>query len=320
MTPDRPGLAVGFILAATFTMALQDAVVKLVSADLPLWQLFTLRSAMVLPVLVVVAVGSRNGRSLWPEDFGWAFLRGLFLVGMYVAFYAALPHLPISTVAAAYYTGPLFITLFAGLLLRERIGLFRAGCIALGFVGVLVILRPGGAAFAPVLLVPILSAVLYALAAILTRSRCAAETPVALSLALNLGFLCVGLAASAVLMAVAPDPETVARNRFLLGPWVALDGRAWSVLGFLALANLVIHLCLARAYQAAAPQVVASFDYAYLGFAALWGFLLLREVPDWPTLIGMAVIATGGLAMLLASKPARSVAGGYAAPESRPGA
>lgn len=301
---DRAGLAVGFILVATFTMALQDAVVKLFSTELTLWQLFTLRSLMVIPLLIVLAAVTGSRRAIWPRRIVWAFLRGMLLVGMYVAFYAALPLLPISTVAAAYYTGPLFIVLFAGLILGERVGLRRAGCIAVGFAGVLVILQPGTDAFSFALMVPIVSAVLYALAAILTRSRCANEGPIALSMALNVGFVLCGLAGTLALSIWEPSAEEVALHPFLFGAWVTPDWRAWSVLILLALASLCIHLCLARAYQAASPQVVASFDYAYLLFAAGWGYLLLGETPGLATVFGMAMIAGAGLLILLLARRA----------------
>lgn len=296
--PSRNASAVGFVMAATFVMALQDAIVKLVSSALPLWQLFTLRSLIALPLLLLLLrrVGATPPL---PRAPGWALLRGSLLVAMYVAFYAALPFVELSVVAAAYYTGPLFITLFAALLLAEPIGLRRISAVLLGFTGVLVILRPGGEAFVPAMLIPLASALFYALAMVLTRARCAAESPVALSIALNLCFVAWGLAATLLLALAVPAPGLVAEYPFLLGPWVPMGLREWVVIAGLALLNLVIHLALARAYQRGTAPVVASFDYSYLVFAALWGFLLLAEVPRPATLLGMALIAGAGLLALL---------------------
>jgi drug/metabolite transporter (DMT)-like permease len=297
----RSGRAAGILLivGAVFTMALQDAVVKLVSAELPLWQLFVLRSLIALPLLATLVPLLLGGGRLLPRAPGWALLRGALLVAMYVAFYAGLPVLPLSLVAAAYYTGPLFIVLFAALFLGERVGRRETLAVLIGFAGVLVVLQPGTGAFDPAMLVPIAAAVCYALANVMSRGKCAGESALALSVALNLCFV-LGGGAMTVLLAVAPLPtEATTANPFLLGGWVALGAGDWAMLGGLAVANLVIHLALAKAYQSAPAQAIAPFDYSYLVFAAIWGFLLFAEIPTVATLLGMAMIAGAGLLVAL---------------------
>lgn len=301
--PDRTALGVAMIVGATLTMAFQDAVVKLVSADLPLWQLFALRSLIAIPLLLVLhrlTAGTEAGR---PRALGWGLLRGALLVAMYIAFYAALPLLDLSLVAAAYYTGPLFITLFAATLLGEGVGPRRLLAIALGFTGVLVILRPGTDSFSWAMIIPIASAVFYALAAILTRSKCATESALSLSLMLNVCFVACGFGVSLALWIWPTSAEQQQANAFLLGGWVAIDLKTGAVLALLALANVAIHVALAKAYQSAPPPVIATFDYSYLIFAAAWGYLLLSEIPQTTTLIGMAVIAGAG--MLAIWRPGR---------------
>jgi drug/metabolite transporter (DMT)-like permease len=293
--PERSGFGIAMILAATFTMAFQDAVVKVVSSDLPLWQLFALRSLIAVPLLIVLHRLLRGSLRLIPRALGWSVLRGAFLVLMYVAFYAALPALNLSLVAAAYYTGPLFIVLFAAALLGEGIGSRRLFAVAFGFLGVLVILQPGTDGFSWAMLIPIASAIFYAGAAILTRSKCAEESPLALSLMLNYCFVACGFGVSAVLWLLPPDAQQQVAYPFLLGPWVALDMGTGGVLLLLAVANVAIHVALARAYQSAPPAVIATFDYGYLAFAAGWAYVLLHEVPGPATLIGMAMIATAGI-------------------------
>ena len=298
--PARTGLGISLIVSAVFTMALQDAVVKYVSADLPLWQIYTLRSFIAIPMLVAVVFVLGGATTLRPRSLSWAMLRGGLLVAMYIAFYAALPFLELSLVAAAYYTGPLFITLFAGLFLGERVGGREILAILIGFAGVLVILRPGTAAFSPVMLVPIAAAVFYALANVLTRGKCLEESALSLSLALNFCFILCGGGMTAALAVAQLSSETVSINPFLLRDWVPVAWSEWAVLLGLALANVIIHLALAKS---APPQKIATFDYSYLVFAALWGFLLFREVPDLPTLLGMALIAGAGL--ILVWRPGR---------------
>ena len=305
--PTRTRAAVGFVMAATFVMAFQDAIVKFVSADLPLWQIFTLRSLIAIALLTALLFLGIGGQGLRPRAPGWVLLRGALLVAMYVAFYAALPFVELSVVAAAYYTGPLFIALFAALLIGERLTRRQGLGILLGFAGVLVILQPGGEGFSAAMLIPIASAVFYALAMVLTRGRCVGETAISLSIALNLCFIACGLAMTGLLLLANLPPAAAQRYPFLLGAWVPMGAWEWGVLGLLALLNVWIHLMLARAYQTGVAPVVASFDYSYLVFAVLWGYLLLAELPTLATLVGMAMIAAAGLLSILRGRRARPV-------------
>ena len=297
--PESTPTSLLFIVAATFVMAFQDALVKLVSVELPLWQLFVLRSMLLLPSLGVLVACTGKAGAWLPNGLLWPVLRSLCLVLMYVAFYAALPLLPLSLVAATYYTGPLFIALFAALFIGEYLGVRSLIAVTLGFAGVLIVLQPWGADFTSLTLIPIASAVLYALAAIITRSKCAGDSVAMLSMILNLTFLVVGGAVSIALEVWQGAVGSLPHYPFLFGSWVSLGAEEWAALTVLAAANLAIHLALAKAYQSGPSPIVATFDYSYLLFASFWAFLFFAEVPAASTLLGMLVIASaGGLVIL----------------------
>jgi len=293
---DRSGNAAGaaLIVGAVFLMAGQDALIKFMSADLALGQIFLLRSAMVLPVLTIL---SRQGARLaWRDALSpWPLLRGLFLTLMYVALYSVVDILPLASLAAGFYTGPLFITLLAALLLKEPVGVYGWAGVGVGFLGVLVLLRPGADAFTPAAMVPVLSGFLYALAAILARGKCRADAPVSLALALNVALLAGG----ALIIGLAYVLPLEGSNTFLVRPWAPMGAREWQLIAMLAVLMVGIGLGLAAAYQKAAPSIVATFDYSYLIFATLFGFVLFAETPDLPTIIGMMLIASAGFLALL---------------------
>jgi drug/metabolite transporter (DMT)-like permease len=290
-------LGVVTIVATVFAMSFADAVVKYVSAELPLWQIFVMRSLVVIPLLVALPLFGRP-TPVRPKSLFWTFLRGLLLVMMYVAIYAAAPVLSLSVIAAAFYTGPLFIALFSALLIGERVGPRRWTAICIGFAGVLVILRPGTEAFSAPMLIPVVAALFYALAAIVTRTRCIEETPVVLALALNFALLAVGAIATAGIALWQPAAPDAAAYPFLLGAWVAMGSREWGIIGFLAVLMVAIGLGLAKAYQSAPPAIIATFDYSYLVFAAFWSFAIFAEMPDEATVIGMLLIAGAGILVL----------------------
>jgi drug/metabolite transporter (DMT)-like permease len=278
------------ILASVFAMALADAIIKQSSAGMTLWQIWVLRSALVLPVMLVMARGR-----VWPVPVPWVALRCLALVAMYLTMYPALPLIDMALAGAAFYTAPLFIVGLSALVLGNRVTARHWVAILTGFAGVLVIVQPFGAAFSPVVLLPVAAAACYAGAAILTRARCAEVSPAVLGFWLNLAFLVVGgLALLALSAGLAPALD----YPFLTGPWAPMTLRAWAVIAILALLMVGIAVGVAVAYQSPRPEVVASFDYAYMIFASFWGFVFFAEVPQPWTLVGTALITAGGLIVL----------------------
>ncbi len=295
---DRPVFGAAMIVIAVFLMSLQDAIIKFSSTELTLWQVFVLRSALAIPVLAALSMSSGRVGRLIPIHPGWAALRSVALVLMYVSIYAAVPVLSLAVVAAAFYTGPLFITLLSVLIGGESVGPRRWFAVSLGFLGVLVILQPGTDSFTALALLPVLSGFFYAVAAILTRTRCAQESPMSLALMLNVALLLAGLFATGAIGLYGPVAEKAAAYPFLLGPWTDLDASGLLLIGVLTLLIVAIGVTLAQAYQAASPVVVATFDYSYLVFAALWSLIIFAEPPTGTTLAGMAMIAGAGMIAL----------------------
>ena len=167
---DSTGLAVGAILFTVFSLSLGDALIKQISVGFVLWQIFVLRSLLVIPVLLGTLLLLGDRARIVPERPAWVVLRSLMLVLMWISYYASLPNLQLSIAAAAFYTLPMFITLFSALIVGERVRALGWIAVAIGFAGVLLILRPKAAEFNAYALLPLVSAVLYALAMILTRA------------------------------------------------------------------------------------------------------------------------------------------------------
>lgn len=292
---DNIALAVFAIVFTALALSLGDALIKQISADFPLWQIFVIRSVIAVPVLIaVIKVRNRSGL-LIPNNLGWAALRSLMLTFMWVAYYAALPNLALSIAAAAYYTLPLFITLFSALFVGDKVGVKGWIAVTVGFCGVLAILRPDANDFNAYALLPLISAVLYALAMIITRTKCRNENPLVLSLGLNLSFIVVGAVATVVIGLWAPSGAQIEFHPFLLSPWIAMAAGEWLTMAVLATATIIGSVCGAIAYQAGPSSVVSTFDFSYLAFAAIWGLLFFAEVPDAVTIIGITMIAAAGI-------------------------
>lgn len=292
---DNVRLAVLTIIFTVFALSLGDALIKQISTGFPLWQIFVVRSVIAVPVLVLIIRARYRTVTLMPLNFGWTALRSLMLTFMWVAYYMALPHVDLSIAAAAYYTLPLFITLFAALFIGERVGVQGWMAVFMGFSGVLLILRPQAGDFNGYALLPLVAAILYAFSMILTRTKCKDENPLVLSFGLNVSMIAVGAVATLLTWAWGPSSSDVESYRFLLDRWIEMGSREWLAMGLLATAILIGSVGAAVAYQAGPSSIVATVDFSYLAFATVWGLVFFAEVPDAITLTGMAMIVVAGV-------------------------
>jgi len=290
---DQTALGIAIILASVLTMAFADALVKLVSADLTVWQVFIARSLVAVPLLM--ALMRVTGVDFALRAPRWTVIRAVLLVLTWLAFYASLPVLNLSVAAVAVYTNPIMIALLSATLIGEPVTPRQWAGVLLGFLGVIAILKPGTDAFSWFTLLPLLAAAFYALAMVLTRSRCRDEAPLTLALALHASFLVTGIIATAALAAIGLGHETKAAFPFLLGDWMAMGAREWGLMALLGALAAAYFVGVARAYQIAPPPIIATFDYAYLVSAALWGFVFFAETPDALTVVGMVLITAAGL-------------------------
>ncbi len=291
---DNIPLAVGAIIFTVFALSLGDALIKLTSGNFVIWQIFVIRSMIVIPCIVFYLSIKERAFVRLPDALGWTILRSLLLVSMWISYYISLPNLTLSVAAAAYYTLPIFITLLSAAIVGDTIS--RTGWLAvfIGFVGVLLILRPKAGDFNWFALLPLLSAILYALAMILTRTKCRAEHPIVLSLALNITFVFVGSVTAAFIMTF-PDE---ARQGFLLAPWAVMGFSQWISMSLLAVAILIGSIGAAIAYQNGPSSMIGTFDFAYVGFAVLWGVIFFADIPDGISVVGMALIVSAGIMSL----------------------
>jgi len=301
--PNNTRLGVLLIVASVFLMSIQDAVFKWFSSDLSLWQLFTLRGLLALPLFFVITRFWQPSGSVWRSAIQlWPVLRSAAMTSMFIIFYASISFLSLSSVAAGIYTGPIFVTLLSALLIGEPVGTRGWLAIATGFSGVLLILQPGSDAFSGYTLLPVLGGFLYAVSNIVTRSKCQNVTATALSLSLNNTMLLTGLAFSGLLL--LSSPAAAVDLPFLLGGWARVTGTEWLVMAALALLVIAIGTGLAAAYQRASPPVVATFDYCYLAFVALWDYVIFSTPPTIASSTGILLIITAGLIAM--RRPAQS--------------
>jgi len=273
-------LGVSLIVAAALTISIQDVVYKFFSSELTLWQIFALQG-------VFRAALSK-----------WAVLRAIFFTLTFLSYYGAIPFLNLSTVGAANYIAPIFITLLSAYAIKEAVGTLGWIGVLLGFTGVVVLLQPGSDAFSPWVLLPLIGAVFYALAHITTRTKCQTVPPAALSLSVSLMMMVAGAIVSVFLIWHNPQSEMAKSYPYIFGLWSSVSLIDWLVLLVLAGFTIVIGILLAGAYQAAPPAIVSTFEYSYLIFVAVWDILFFNSSPTVASVTGMVLIVVAGLLVL----------------------
>ena len=291
------GLAL--ILATALTISIQDVVFKLFSSNLTLWQIFALRGVFALPILLALGwVRRKHGRIVFDALRVWPLTRAACITLTFLAFYAAIPFLSLSTVGSANYIAPVFVTLLSAYVIREPVSPLGWVGVVLGFAGVLILLQPGTEAFSPWVLLPLVGAAFYAAAHIITRTRCQHVPLASLSFSQNTVMLLAGLFISGVLLILQPPELLVEDYPYIFGTWSSVDLTDWYVILLLAGLSITIGMMLAGAYQVAPPAIVSTFEYSYLVFVAIWDIVFFGITPSLMSLTGMIMIVAAGMLVL----------------------
>ncbi|MBY0335360.1 MAG: DMT family transporter [Acetobacteraceae bacterium] len=280
MTATARGRAILAIIAATFVYAAAAACVKALEGGVPLAQVVLFRSLFALPLLLVLMHRAGGWRLLRTRNPRIHALRTLFgLVGMATAFYGYAT-LPLAGVTALGFTMPLFLTLLAVPLLGERVDAARAAAVAVGFVGVLIMVQPWQAegAYPPIpVLIVLVGALAWALAMITIRQMGAAgEAGVTIVLWFALGCSAVALV-------------------WALPGWRWPSAAQWILLAAVGLLSAVAQLLMTEGYRRADPTLLAPFEYAGIVWTTALGALLWSELPDGWDAAGIAVLVASGL-------------------------
>ena len=296
---DNRLLAISCILAGVGLASTQDAIVKSISGGYPVYEALMLRCIGSIPILGIFVWREKAlGELLAPPALGLIFVRGLILVLAYLCFVLAIAAIPIANAVAIYFTMPFFVAGLAGPLLGERVRLHRWLAIIAGFIGVLIMVRPGAGVFEPASIFALLSALGYAVGQMIGRPLSQQVSPVVIAVWQNLIYFAIGLAlALAFNLAFAPDfehPSLVFLTRALVMPTLP-DLLLMLFSGVLAAFGMMLFV---NAYKYGEANFVAPFEYSSMIWAVFFGIALFNDFPDPLTWTGAAIVIAAGLLMV----------------------
>ena len=281
--------AIGLMVAGMLLLPCMDAIAKILStthgvtAAQTTFARFTVQ-AIALGSVIALRYGLT---ALRPKHVFANLVRGAIMALAVMVFFSTLRVMPLADALAVFFTEPFILTVLSALLLRERIGWRRILAVAAGFVGAMLVIRPGYAAFGGIAALPLVTAILFALYLIITRRFAPDDDPLAMQFVSGIG----GALTIAMVMPVA---ALLGLDAFGTAPLPQMP-EAWALLLLIGLIAAVGHLMVVYAFQRAPASLLAPFQYVEIVTASLLGWFIFADWPDLMRWIGIAIIVMSGL-------------------------
>ena len=276
MTGDRLGIWLMVLTTAVF--AVQDGFSRHLAGEYNVLMVVMIRYWFFAAFVIAVAwrrAGGLRAAAATTQPWVQAF-RGLLLVGEICVMVAGFVLLGLVESHAIFAVYPLLVAMLSGPVLGERVGWRRWLAIAVGFVGVLVILQPGGGVFSPAALVPLTAAAMFALYGLLTRYVARRDTSAT-------SFFWTGTVGAVAITLVG------------IWSWEPMTARDWGWMAALCVSGATGHWLLIRCYEVAEASVVQPFAYLQLVFATLIGVTVFGEVLELHVIVGAGIVLAAGL-------------------------
>ncbi|MFW8594020.1 DMT family transporter [Cribrihabitans neustonicus] len=289
-----PGLLAAAGAAVAFSII--DVIFKFLSGGYPLYEVVLFRSLTGLALLLAIIMPLEGGyhllRTHQPRLHA---LRCMAVLFANICFFTGLAILPLAEAVAIAFATPLIVTTLSALFLGERPGPWRWGAVFAGFLGVLIIMRPGPGSFQPAAILPVLGACGYATLHVLTRRAGGSERAATLAFYPMLGFLIVSALAGLAFGDGRFDTGDSPALGFLLRAWVWPAPEDWPLLAGAGIAGSLGGYLVSQAYRLNEAALAAPFEYIAMPMSVFWGVMVFSEWPDPPVWAGSSLIIGAGL-------------------------
>lgn len=274
---DRPMLGIAFMALGVSVVPMMDGIAKGLADGYPVFQIVWARFAFHLLWLLPFLLWHGHGRSvLFPRHPGLQLLRGFLLLAATLCYFSAIALMPIADALALLFISPMVVTLLAPIVLGERVGIWRWSAVVAGFIGALIVVRPGFGVFQWASVLALGAGVLHGCYLLTTRRLAGSTNPM-----ITLFYTgAIGLLAMSVAMPTVWVPPTPAD-----WGWMAVMG-AFAAGG---------HFLIIKGFDRAPAPVVAPVAYAEIVAATAVGYFAFGDFPAAWTWVGIVVIVTSGI-------------------------
>lgn len=284
---DNTGAGIAIMIVTTAAFAASDSTVKLIGAAVPIVALLWVRYLFQMIVLGVWQA-RRGALGLFKTgSVKLQIVRALLLLTNSACTFAALRYLPLPVTTSLAMLAPLISTLLAALVLKDHVPRSKWAMVVLGFIGMILVVRPGGSGFTWTVIFPIASATTFACFQVVSSHLSRVDD------AITTNFL-TALVATAVLCVLVWADQAQ-----LLPELARVSAGSWMLVAFMATMATGGQLMMLQALRRAPLSVLTPFSYAQLAFASCFSWLLFGQAPDQWMTIGMCVIAASGIGTVL---------------------
>lgn len=284
------------MIAGTSIVPVMDAIAKALGDDLsPLqvtWGRF-LFQFVIIGAAILLTAGSTQLKAKRPAAHA---LRGILLAAATACFFFSLRWLPLADAIAIFFVQPMLLTLWSVLFLGERIGWHRRAVVAMGFLGALLIIKPGTVNFMPAALLPLGAALFYSLYIVVTRAVRGIDSPLTMQFTSGV-FACVAVSVALLSAKVLAPLSSFSPQAPNFTQWIGLVG-----IGLIA---AVGHLLVVHGTERAPASLLAPFGYVEIVAATLLGWMFFSDWPDNWTWLGILIIVASGCYVLWRERAAQ---------------
>lgn len=292
------GALAGPLMASLGVMffSANDVIIKYLSGDYALHEVVFFRSAIAILVTLCVMVPLSGGLStLRTRRLPEHLLRASCVITANMCFFLALTTLDLADAVAIFFAAPLMLTVMSVLILKEKVGPQRWTAVIAGFIGVLIVARPGTESFQPASLLPLVAALAYASLHIMSRRLGRTESATAMAFYIQLTFLTFCILFGAVAGAGQFDHFEGPELSFLFRPWIWPPLSDLWMLVLIGVATSLGAFCISGAYKVSEAALVAPFEYVALPLSIFWGIVVFGTWPDPVAGLGIALILGSGV-------------------------
>ena len=284
------------MVSGTLIIPVMDAIAKILGDTIsPLqvtWGRFFFQ-AIIMGVAILALYGPAMLRPKRPLIHA---IRGLLLAIATSFFFFSLLYLPLADSIAIFFVQPMLLTLLSAIFLGETIGWHRKAAVVIGFLGALLIIKPGSDSFTLAALLPVVAALFFSGYLVVTRSVANVDHPMTMQFASGIG--------ATIAISIGLIPGTLAASSL----WGAVPPTTleWTYLAAIGCIAAFGHLLVVIAVNRAPTSVLAPFGYVEIIAATILGWLLFSDWPDTLSWLGIAIIVFSGLYVFVREQRAAS--------------
>ena len=284
-----------FIMTGMAFFSVQDSLIKFIFEDIALFELYLGRTLIQSTILISFFLITKKKFTLKTHYPFLTLPRVICFFFGFGFFYISLTFMSLAMVSALFFSCPFFMSMFAKFFLKEKIGIRRWSAIVVGFIGVIIVLDPNIEEFNFFKLAPVGCALCYACSMTITKYTSDKDN---IYTQMTLLYI-FAIIASIIIFLISGDGKfnnfSDPTMQFIFREWFTNPSDSYHYVLFMGIVASISFFCVFSAYSIASPSIISLFEYSYIIFAMIAGYILFETIPVPRTFLGALIIVSAGI-------------------------